>query len=55
MTPEEQQLAIKENLKAQIDRMLITDVEFNDFNEDNQAQTVTFKGFWNPLYEQDEL
>ena len=42
----QQQLALKENLKAQIDRMLVTDVAYDDFDDENRAQTVTFKGFW---------
>lgn len=47
MTPEEQQHALKENLKAQIDRMLITDVEFDNHDNEQRARTVTFKGHWN--------
>lgn len=47
MTPEEQQESLKENLKAQIDRMFITDVNFDNFDETQRAQTVTFEGHWN--------
>lgn len=45
-TPEEQQRLLKENLKAQIDRMLVTQVDFDDFDDRNRARTVTFKGHW---------
>ncbi len=47
MTPEQQQEALKENLKAQIDRMLITEVDFDNFDEEQRAQKVTFTGLWN--------
>lgn len=53
-TPEEQknwdkqQLALKENLKAQIDRMLVTNVEYNevDATDERHTPTMTIKGFW---------
>ena len=45
----ELQLALKENLKAQIDAMLIVSVDFDDFDGENRAKTVTFKGHWNPV------
>lgn len=53
-TPEEQEFwdaqhqALKENLKAQIDRMLVTDVEYNDVDvtDKSRAPTMTIKGFW---------
>jgi len=46
MTPAEQQEALKENLKAQIDRMLLLNVEFDDHDDKQRAQTVTFTGIW---------
>lgn len=47
MTPEEQQEALKENLKAQIDRMLVTEVDYDDFDDENRARSMHIKGLWN--------
>ena len=41
---EEQQRQVKENLKSQIDGMLVEEVEFSDLCDNELAVSITIKG-----------
>jgi len=45
---DEQQRLLKENLKAQIDRMLITNVDYTDLDasDDDLPPQLTIRGRW---------
>ena len=41
---EDQQRQVKENLKSQIDGMLVEEVEFSDLQDNELAVSITIKG-----------
>jgi hypothetical protein len=45
LTPEEQQLAVKENLKKQIDNMQLISIDWNDLDAtDDPIEMITIRG-----------